>query len=299
MTVGPFGNCWSSLRGSPQGDRSNPSSEIASSSAKESWRTPRNDVRKTVLFGALNWFFFFVLFSPFPVQAETKSPLTIFQDANAAYRGGDYVHAASLYESLIAGGARNAGIYYNLANAYFKQDQLGAAILYYEKAKRLAPRDRDIAVNLGYVRGLLEYRIEDKRNWYVKTGEAALRSFTLREIGIASLALGMVCWLSWAFCLYVRPESSWGFRRKTLLTFTLIGFSLWFLKAVHDATGQEAIVTKPQAQVRYGPSHKDQVAFRLGEGLKVRVKRKAGEWSRVVLINGETGWMDQEEIGVI
>ena len=247
----------------------------------------------------LSWFFFcFLLFSP-TARAEAKSPLIIFQDANAEYHGGDYAQAASLYESLIAKGTRNASVYYNLANAYFKQGRLGSAIFYYEKARRLAPRDRDISINLGYVKGLLEYRIEDKRNWYVKTAEALLASFTPIEIGIVSLGWGLFFWLIWAFYLYFRTESSWGWRRKTLLVFTLGCVSLWFLKAMHDVSVQEAIVLKPQAAVRYGPSYKDQVALRLGEGLKVRVKKRAGDWSRVVLTNGETGWIFQEEIGVI
>lgn len=247
----------------------------------------------------LPWFLFFLLLFPSVVRGETKSPLTVFQEANGAYQGGDYAQAASLYESLISKGAGNASVYYNLANSYFKQNRLGPAILYYEKAKRLAPRDRDISANLGYVRGLLEYRIEDKRNWYVRTGEAILACFTSVEIAIVSLGSGLFLWLLWAFYLYFRPESGWGWRRKTLLVFTLGFFSLWLLKGVHDLTAEEAIVLKPQAAVRYGPSFKDQVALRLGEGLKVRVKKKAGDWNRVVLANGETGWVYQEEIGVV
>ena len=247
----------------------------------------------------ISWFFFFLLLFPLTGRSETKSPLTIFQKASAAYRGGDYAQASSLYESLMGRGIRNANIYYNLANAYFKQNHLGPAILYYEKAKRLDPRDRDISTNLGFVKGLLEYRIGDKRNWYAKTGERILAGFTLVEMGIVSLGFGLFFWLSWAFCLYLRPESGWEWRRKTLLVFTVGFFTLWFLKGWHDVAVQEAIVLKPQAAVRYGPSYKDQVALRLGEGLKVRVKKRAGEWSRVILTNGETGWMFQEEIGVI
>jgi len=247
----------------------------------------------------LHWFLFFALLFPPAVSGETKSPLAVFQEANGAYRGGDYSQAASLYESLAIQGAGNASIYYNLANAYFKQDRLGRAILYYEKAKRLAPRDRDISANLGHARGLLEYRIEDKRNWYAKTGEAILAYFTPLELGIASLGLGLLFWTSWAFSLYFRPASRWGWRRKALLVFTLGSLSLWFLKGIQTLTRQEAIVLKSQAAVRYGPSFKDQVALRLGEGLKVGVRKQAGEWDRIVLTNGETGWIYQEEIGVI
>lgn len=83
------------------------------------------------------------------------------------------------------------------------------------------------------------------------------------------------------------------------MVLTLGCLSLWMGKGIHDATVQEAIVLKREVAVRYGPSYKDRVAFKLGEGMKVRVKRKGEEWSRVVLLNGETGWMSQEEIAII
>ena len=244
-----------------------------------------------------------ILFSSFlnPARAavQGQTPEAVLQKANAAYRGGDYAGAASLYESLIQKGRENAGVHYDLGNAYFKQDRIGPAILQYEKAQRLAPRDRDIVANLEYAKGLLEYKIEDKRNWYLRTGEAFLDTFTQEEIGIVTLVVGLIFWFSWIIFLYLRPRESWGWKRKTLWVFTLSCLSLWALKGIHDARVQEAIVMKREAAVRYGPSYKDRVAFKLGEGMKVRVKKRAGEWSRVALSNGETGWMFEEEIGII
>jgi hypothetical protein len=246
------------------------------------------------------WLIAGLLFLPsMNAGAQSRDSLSIFQKANAAYRGGDYAEAANLYESLIAKGEKAANVYFNLGNAYFKQERLGQAILYYEKAKRVKPRDRDIRTNLNYAGELLEYRIEDKRNWYFRTGGALLASFTQKEMGIVSLGCGVFFWLSWIFSLYFRPRMTWGWRRRGLLFLTGIVLCLWLLKGTHDLTVQEAVVLKPQAAVRYGPSHKDQVALRLGDGMKVRLKRTAEGWSQVVLTNGETGWMFQEELGVI
>ena len=231
--------------------------------------------------------------------AKSEDPASIFRRANAAYRGGDYAQAAMLYESWIAQGGRSATLSYNLGNTYFKQGRVGLALVQYERAKKSAPRDRDIAANLNYVQGLLEYRVEDRRNWYLKALDTVLAAFTEKEIGILSLALGFLFWLSWVFSLYLRPDALWGWRRKTLLTLTLVIFGFWFLKGFHGLTVQEAIVLKPQATVRYGPSYKDQMALRLGEGIKVRVTKQEGGWSRIVLANGDTGWIPQEEMEVI
>ena len=233
-------------------------------------------------------------------SAVTSAELaSVFHEANVAYRASDYAKAAALYESLTSQGKKAAVVYYNLGNAYFKQGQIGRAILQYERAKKLAPRDRDITANLNYVRSLLEYRVEDKRNWYLKVLDSVLSAFTEKEIGIFSLALGFLFWLTWVFSLLRQPEGAWGWRRKTLLALTLCAAAFWISKGFHDLGVHEGIVLKPQAAVRYGPSYKDQVALRLGEGIKARVAQEEGEWSRIVLTNGETGWIPKEEIGRI
>ena len=247
--------------------------------------------------------FFFL--ASHPVFAGTgaapasRPAATIFQQANQAYRGGDYPQAASLYEHLITGGKREGNFFYNLGNTYFKQGRLGPAILQFERARKKNPRDRDVLANLNYVKGLLEYRVEDKRNWYLRAFETLLAFVTQKEAGIVSFALSLFFLLSWVVPLYFRPDMNWGWRRKTVLVLAALAFSFWLTKGFHDLSVQEAIVLKPQATVRYGPSYKDQAALRLGEGIKVRVTKKEGEWSRIALTNGDTGWIAQEDLEVI
>jgi tetratricopeptide (TPR) repeat protein len=242
----------------------------------------------------------FLFFSLKTLAAEgPESAESIFQKGNAAYRAGEYAEAALLYESLVSKNWKNAAVFYNLGNASFKQKHPGRAILNYERARRFSPRDRDVLANLAFVSGLLEYRVEDKRNWYLRMGEAALTTFTREEIGILTLAFSLLFLAGWAIPLYLRPATLWGWKRKTLLVLTLTCLGLWLSKGFHEGIVKEGVTLKSQATVRYGPSHKDQVALRLGEGIKVRVKKTSGEWSRVVLTNGETGWMHQEELGIV
>lgn len=251
----------------------------------------------------LFWIFIFPSFLllveiPLPA-AEEKNLSAIFQEANTAYRNRDYEQAIALYESLLEKGWKQPTVYYNLGNAYFKKERLGRAILNYERARRLQPRNSDVNANLNHTRGLLEYRTDDKRNWYVKGGERLLGAFTPEEVGIVSLFLSFIFLGSLGYSLYFRPERLWSWLRKTLFVLTLGFFSLWILKGIYGGGIQEAIVLKHEAAVRYGPSYKDQIAFRLGEGMKVRIKNKNEGWVRVVLPNQETGWMSFEEIGVI
>lgn len=233
------------------------------------------------------------------VLAVSQDPAEIFRQANAAYRGGSYDQAISLYRSLLKQGFDKATAYYNLGNCYFKEKRLGPAILHYEKARQLKPRDRDILANLRHANGLLEYRVENKRNWYLKAGDLVMRSFTQKEAGGATLAAGMIFWASWGVLLYFRSGAPWGWRLKILFIILCVVSSAWILKGTYDFQMREAVVLKTQASVRYGPSYKDQVAFRLSEGMKVRLQKEADQWVRAALPNGETGWIPEEEIGVI
>ena len=118
--------------------------------------------------------------------AETAK---IFQEANTSYRTGDHAKAAELYESLTEREPGVATFYYNLANTYVRLGKLSRAILNYEKALRLDPRNGDVRENLRYTRGLLEYRVEDTRNWYLKATEVVLKYVTEREVFAVVLAV--------------------------------------------------------------------------------------------------------------
>lgn len=67
---------------------------------------------------------------------------------DAAKSQADYREAASLLESLLADGYRNAAVYYNLGNAYFRAGEYGRAIAAYRQAKSYRPRDPYLDANL-------------------------------------------------------------------------------------------------------------------------------------------------------
>jgi hypothetical protein len=88
-----------------------------------------------------------------------------FQQANAASDPGaarpSYDKAILLYEKIIhQGGVQNAGLYYNLANAYLLREDLGRAILNYRRAERLDGSDLNIKKNLAFARSRRIDRVE-------------------------------------------------------------------------------------------------------------------------------------------
>src|SRR4029453_4228490 len=74
-------------------------------------------------------------------RAAEETPQALFFRGNALYADGRYADAAAAYEQILAKGVASTSTYFNLGNAYLKENQLGRAVLAYERAARLAPGD--------------------------------------------------------------------------------------------------------------------------------------------------------------
>jgi len=89
---------------------------------------------------------------------------TLFNQANEAFRQAnsvtDEAEADKLYEKAILsyerivseGGIQNAGLYYNLGNAYLLRENVGKAILNYKRAERIDAADANLRKNLEFAR---------------------------------------------------------------------------------------------------------------------------------------------------
>src|SRR5882724_4891553 len=81
------------------------------------------------------------------LSAVMAAPSGDLKAANQLYDSGKFAEAAAAYEKIEP---KTAYVYYNLGNAWFRQGKLGLAILNYERARRLTPRDPDILANLKF-----------------------------------------------------------------------------------------------------------------------------------------------------
>ncbi len=239
---------------------------------------------------------FWVLIALPAARAWTTAELSDFHKANQNYRSGKFKEAVVLYEALSEKYPESGTLYFNLGNSYYRLGKTGKAILSYERARRFDPRDRDIRYNLNYLRGLLQYKIEDRRNWYLKTFEEILNTFTEKEIILGALGAYLLLIFSWVWAVFFRKAAPWRFWRKTFLAIVLFFAAVVAAKNVQAHWLRGAIITVREAQVRYGPSESDQLAFRLGDGLKLYVMDRRDEWSRVLLTNGESGWVRNDQI---
>ena len=84
--------------------------------------------------------------------AVYSKPSVGLQKANEMYIATHYEQAAILYEEILLQGFESSTLYFNLGNAYFRQNKIAASILNYERALRLDPTNKDIIHNLEFAR---------------------------------------------------------------------------------------------------------------------------------------------------
>ncbi|MCM1150769.1 MAG: tetratricopeptide repeat protein [Alistipes sp.] len=235
--------------------------------------------------------------------AETSTPDGLWDQANTAYINGDYRAAADAYRQLLAQGTVSVKLYYNLANACFKQDRLAEAILYYRRALRLAPGNDDIRYNLSVAEARTKDNIERIPEFFLAAWMRAIRQTMSCTAWTVLSLLFLVCMLALALLyllarrLSLRKTGFYG----TLAAALLFACTTWFAAAERremlDRT--RAVVMPASAAVKSSPDKSATDLFVLHEGTVVRIADRIAEWCEIVLDDGKKGWLESAKIETI
>ena len=224
-----------------------------------------------------------------------------FKQANDLYNSGYYKEAIDGYDSILKSNQHSAELYFNLANSYYKLNEIGPSIFYYEKALQLSPDDSDILNNLGYAQKMTIDAIQE----VPESGVSKLLNKTLNSLSVdgwAVRSVGLVFLFVFLFLGYYLSQSE-GKKRLFFVASSLVlillfmSLGLLFKKDNLDSSTQPAIVYAKETEVRAEPNLRSETSFTLHEGTKVLViEDYNGDWSKIKLLNGETGWMLSSEL---
>jgi tetratricopeptide (TPR) repeat protein len=214
--------------------------------------------------------------------------------AAAAYGEGDFGRAEQLYSRALEAGLDAAVVHYDLGNAKFKQGELGSAIASYLRALRLDPRDANVRTNLERARA----QVKDAG---LGSGELppVLRPFQwgyARSSANEWLALGLILWVLLAGLRVLnqwRPLDPDRVRTATgfLLVFCLVCLAVGGWRYRQDFVVERGVVVAEEVEVRSGPGIGYNLAFRIHEGLPVRIAADRGDWVRIDLGGELVGWV--------
>lgn len=223
-----------------------------------------------------------------------------FDNANAAYNAGQFEKAVMLYKQILESGQHSAELYFNLGNSYYRLNQVGESIFYFEKAKQLEPTDEDINVNSAFAQNMAIDAVEVLPKSQVTQLKDNIIEFFSQEGWAYFIIL-----LEWLFVLF------WGlylwnkipFIKRTffvtslILAFLLIG-SLFIavIKSANTSDTTYGILFNEKMEVWAEPNSRAEVLFLLHEGTKVQMLDQLQEWQKIRIANGSEGWIKNAKV---
>jgi len=210
-----------------------------------------------------------------------------FARANADYAAGKYASAIEGYESLVKNGHWNASVFYDLGNAYFRQNDSGRAILNYERALALDPTQPEARANLQLVRDRAR-ALELNRNW----AEQHL-DFLTRDQYTWLGAIGF--WGAIAIAIGLNFSK----RRPVVWTFTMVLLGMIAASAAAAAyqlengnSGRDlAIVVGKNVTARLAAAESVGAVLVLPPGSEIKILSTRGSWDYAALPNDQRGWV--------
>lgn len=228
------------------------------------------------------------------VLGPGRDPARLLAEGNQAYTEGDLDTAWRRYREALDTGADDAVLHYNLGNVLARRGELGRAIASYERAKRLAPRDRDVRTNLAWVRAnTRDLELAGKKLPVVVSQlDAVVHRLSLDEWSLLLIVL------SWATASSVawtwrRGWLSAGWRRwRLLLGVVSLAAAVAVAWRGHAEIGRDlAVVVAAEVAVRSGPAETFPVVFQVHDGLVLEVHGEREGWSRIGLGGDWVGWL--------
>lgn len=233
-----------------------------------------------------------------PLQCPAQEHGRLFLAAMEAYKSGDYAAAVKDLEAIAAAGVRNGRLYYNLGNAHLKNNDLGRAILWYERARILIPNDPDLRFNYEYARSQTKDLPEGGPSPITRILFFWAYELSARTIIVLALACNLVFWgLAIAWRLTRRRALRHALLAALVPTIVFAPTAAYnYFEAAHHT---RAIVLPPAVAVRSGLESTSTQLFELHAGAKVKVVRQMQDHVQIRFSEDKIGWIPGAAVGRI
>ncbi|MDR0437256.1 MAG: tetratricopeptide repeat protein [Bacteroidales bacterium] len=224
-----------------------------------------------------------------------------FEKGNEFYIAEEYRKASEAYMEVVEFGFVSAELYFNLGNSFFRLGDYPSAILYYEKAKRLSPKDEEILMNLGIANTKITDKFEVMPDvFFVRWWKTFSGFFSRDQWAIIFLCIVVVSVLCLAW--YFLASTYRGKRTAFYVCFLFVIFSgTAFGAAVQqhrEQTRHAGIIMKNKVSVSSSPQI-DRQKFVIHGGAKVDILDEIGGYYRIRVADGSNGWVSKEDLAVI
>lgn len=230
------------------------------------------------------------------------------QQADSAYAADNFTLAEELYLKAASEQGVSTTLFYNLGNAYYRQGNLGKAVVNYERALKLDPSNADARTNLEFVKGQITDKEPDSSSVVGKSIDRIISAFHADAWAWIALALfavfiGAAAAYLFSEAVFVRKTAFFGGLVVFVLTVCAVAVS--FAAANRTEADNYAIILPPASQLSTSPREarsQSEQAFLLHEGTKVEVidsvssPGEGGKWLEVRVPTGERAWIKSSDV---
>jgi len=237
-----------------------------------------------------------------PIKAQDSS-IEKFNQGVASYSSANYQDALDKWTELYNTGYRSAKLNYNIANAYFKIQNIPSAILFYERAYLLDPTDEDINYNLQIARTMIVDRFQEiPELFFVRWYNIISLLISSNTWALLSLLTFILCLISVSLYIYstryvYKVMGFWISVALFLVSSSSFAFSIRNKSLVYDS--HKAVIFSPVVSGKSSPDASGTDLFVLHEGTKVTIEDEVGEWYEIRLSDGNKGWVLSNSLDII
>lgn len=224
-----------------------------------------------------------------------QTPEERYTRAGELYGSGDYSGAAAIYRQLYDEGYTSEDLLFNAGNAFFKSGDNASAIVFYERAKLLAPADEDIDYNLQIARSRITDRFETvPQLFFVKWFDFLSLLASTNVWAVAALAMFVAALILVLIFLTKsrargRLLSFWLFLAALVLSVFMILLAIRNNSLVNNSN--RAVITCSIVTGRSAPGETGNELFVLHSGTTVTIEQELGSFLEVRLPDGNKGWI--------
>ncbi|HPG30230.1 MAG TPA: tetratricopeptide repeat protein [bacterium] len=195
----------------------------------------------------------------------------------------------------------NGYVIFNIGNCYYMMKQYGAALLYYRKAERFIPNDKNLKSNISAtIKNLDDSIAKPQINkvleiiffWHYLYDLNLRITVFLIAISVFFAAITARIFRRFHFLNWIKTASA----IVCLCVFGSIAYQYYLDK--HNVRG---VITAETVIGRKGNSESYEPSFNqpLNEGVEFKLIQEKGEWFNIKLDNGSECWIEKNAAGII
>ena len=230
--------------------------------------------------------------------AAADETSTLFHKGVKNYNSGDFKAAVSDFSEIVNRGIVNGKLFYDLGNAYLKNNDIGHAILWYQRAFKLIPNDPDLKFNYNVALSRVKDIPPDNRHPILKIiffWQYLLSRFATQWVGVL---LNVIFWIVLTLQLIFRKNTFKWIRSMILPVLMIILLTASF-NYYDDTYDKQAVIIPPEISVRSGLSDDATELFALHAGSQVHVDTEKDGFLKIRFSKDKIGWIKKADAQVI